>query len=392
MTVMNTQTAGVVDPILSKHARGYRNAEMIGQAVFRVEGAEVALSPENFDRARDMVGQIRAQEKLDRQSAVQARRAPDAPESYTPERGGLAEKAMQGVQEAPRTDTQRSQITPEQALERIAYVEQQAKVSGWNRRLTEMREQMREIAAPLIEADSREVEDAGSGIAEQSTPQTAGKPALRMDDARRDGGASVEAGGDPDARADGRGAEMASQPAEPATGLDTTPGSGGNLAVATDAGQPDRAVTIEPIRQKAAVIRGLDQDAVPEVPGVSIKWDAREGGFIFARKHTAKVQAALGAQGQDAANVAQPNTVPAIAPAEQLGKEYRAHRSQNRPDAPPARPPQPGSPDYTRDQAISDLHALEAQRDGGMFADLSRRWPLSLRHIELTCPPKDPSL
>ncbi|MDO5642790.1 MAG: hypothetical protein Q4G26_10460, partial [Paracoccus sp. (in: a-proteobacteria)] len=35
----------------------------------------------------------------------------------------------------------------------------------------------------------------------------------------------------------------------------------------------------------------------------------------------------------------------------------------------PAPRPQPGSADYTRDQAVADLHAMEAQRDGGMIAD-----------------------
>ncbi|MGY9046317.1 hypothetical protein P775_11085 [Puniceibacterium antarcticum] len=33
-TVLNTRTAGVIDPILSTHARGYRNLEFIGQILF----------------------------------------------------------------------------------------------------------------------------------------------------------------------------------------------------------------------------------------------------------------------------------------------------------------------------------------------------------------------
>lgn len=52
--------------------------------------------------------------------------------------------------------------------------------------------------------------------------------------------------------------------------------------------------TIEPIREKAAILRGVPQDAAPDVPGISLKWDAKEGGFIFSRKHVDKVQAAIG--------------------------------------------------------------------------------------------------
>ncbi|WP_282028124.1 PLxRFG domain-containing protein [Paracoccus marcusii] len=53
--------------------------------------------------------------------------------------------------------------------------------------------------------------------------------------------------------------------------------------------------TIEPIRAKAAILRGVPENAAPDVPGISLKWDAKESGFIFSRQHVDKVQAALGA-------------------------------------------------------------------------------------------------
>lgn len=57
--------------------------------------------------------------------------------------------------------------------------------------------------------------------------------------------------------------------------------------------------TIEPIRAKAAILRGVPESAAPDVPGISLKWDAKEGGFIFSRKHVDKVQAAIGGAQSD---------------------------------------------------------------------------------------------
>lgn len=60
------------------------------------------------------------------------------------------------------------------------------------------------------------------------------------------------------------------------------------------AGAAAPALSVEPIREKAAIIRGAGPDAPPvSIPGVSLKWDARAGGWIFSRKHVEKVQAAL---------------------------------------------------------------------------------------------------
>lgn len=49
---------------------------------------------------------------------------------------------------------------------------------------------------------------------------------------------------------------------------------------------------IEEIRSKAAILRGVPQDAPPAVSGVTLKWDDKEGGFIFSRKHVEAVKAA----------------------------------------------------------------------------------------------------
>lgn len=54
------------------------------------------------------------------------------------------------------------------------------------------------------------------------------------------------------------------------------------------------APTIENIRERAAVLKGFDEGYPPIIEGVSLKWDAKAGGFIFSRKHVDKVRAALG--------------------------------------------------------------------------------------------------
>ncbi|SMO76020.1 hypothetical protein SAMN06265173_1133 [Thalassovita litoralis] len=54
------------------------------------------------------------------------------------------------------------------------------------------------------------------------------------------------------------------------------------------------AITIEPIRERAAVLRGVPQDRPHSVKGVSLKWDAKAGGFVFSRKNTDKVSEAVG--------------------------------------------------------------------------------------------------
>jgi|GEM_PF-310513 len=54
------------------------------------------------------------------------------------------------------------------------------------------------------------------------------------------------------------------------------------------------APTIQNIREKAAVLRGVPKDSPPEVEGVSLKWDAKEDGFIFSRKQVDRVRAAVG--------------------------------------------------------------------------------------------------
>ncbi|TRW94932.1 PLxRFG domain-containing protein [Paracoccus sp. M683] len=63
------------------------------------------------------------------------------------------------------------------------------------------------------------------------------------------------------------------------------------------------SLVIEPIRAKAAILRGWTGPDAPEVPGVSIKHDAKEGGWIFSRKHEDKVRSALGLMGTPAPEV-----------------------------------------------------------------------------------------
>lgn len=86
-------------------------------------------------------------------------------------------------------------------------------------------------------------------------------------------------------------------------------------------------VTIEPIREKAAVLRGVSKDKAPQVGNISLKWDEKEGGFIFSRKHVDKVQAAVDAMADrtpadtpapvaEAAEETAPDPTPAQAEAE----------------------------------------------------------------------------
>ena len=80
------------------------------------------------------------------------------------------------------------------------------------------------------------------------------------------------------------------------------------------------AATIEPIRQKAAVLRGVPKDNPPDVGRISLKWDDKEKGFIFSRKHMDKVQEAIAAREAapvaDAAKQTEKDPTPAQAEAE----------------------------------------------------------------------------
>lgn len=51
--------------------------------------------------------------------------------------------------------------------------------------------------------------------------------------------------------------------------------------------------TIEPIRARAAVLRGIPEDQAPKVPGVPLKWDEAQQGFVFSRNHVERVRAAI---------------------------------------------------------------------------------------------------
>lgn len=84
-------------------------------------------------------------------------------------------------------------------------------------------------------------------------------------------------------------------------------------AGAAGAEAPASHPTIENIREKAAIVRGIPQDTPPEVPGVSLKWDEKAGGFVFSRKYAEKVRAALGAQEQPSEKAADRTEEPAAA-------------------------------------------------------------------------------
>jgi N12 class adenine-specific DNA methylase len=97
--------------------------------------------------------------------------------------------------------------------------------------------------------------------------------------------------------------------------FDIKPFNGGFIGVrkpkAED--QPVQAPTIENIREKAAILRGVPKDQAPEIEGVSLKWDDKDGGFIFSRKHVDKVREAVmpSARGE---NISPPPAAPAAPP------------------------------------------------------------------------------
>lgn len=96
-------------------------------------------------------------------------------------------------------------------------------------------------------------------------------------------------------------------------------------AAQAPAEQPVNPVSIEDIREKAAILRGVPEDQPPSIEGISLKWDAREQGFVFSRKHKEKVEAAVKAMAApapsraevtEAARETDPSPTPAQAEAE----------------------------------------------------------------------------
>nr|RDS95200.1 PLxRFG domain-containing protein [Cereibacter sphaeroides f. sp. denitrificans] len=86
--------------------------------------------------------------------------------------------------------------------------------------------------------------------------------------------------------------------------------------------------TVTDIRERAAVLRGVPKDAPPAVPGVSLKWDERERGFIFSRKHRPAVEQAVGlAQATPAAAEKAPAESVPVADARQEEKKRKAREA-----------------------------------------------------------------
>lgn len=225
-----------------------------GQAVVRVDGEEHTLSPVDFDRARTEATRIDEAAKAAAKAGTKPK--PKAAELPAPS------VAPEGTTNAEQPDPLRPDADP-----------------------------------------------AGRGAA-ASPAETDNAPGIAGDNQGVESGAAVAGGG--------------IAPAEPAAG--NGPGDAPGLADNADAGdldvpvapqepqengtQPSSAAqikpaahsspeskvftpTIEPIRAKAAVLRGVPKETPPDVPGVSLKWDDKAGGFIFSRKHTDKVQAAV---------------------------------------------------------------------------------------------------
>lgn len=87
--------------------------------------------------------------------------------------------------------------------------------------------------------------------------------------------------------------------------------------------QASEKATISLIRKNAAVLRGVKRDQPPNVPGVSLLWDARDGGFIFPRKHIEAVKASLGAVRVHTVEAAAANADQAPSDAKKEAGNYR---------------------------------------------------------------------
>jgi hypothetical protein len=127
-------------------------------------------------------------------------------------------------------------------------------------------------------------------------------------------------------------------------------------SVAAPAQIPAVNPTIENIREKAAVLKGVPKDSPPDVGNISLKWDERAGGFIFSRKHTDKVEAAIAA----------------MAP---------APTGPTPPDGTPR--PQVGDSGYALSDALNDLSDMKAeQASEGMVSNGRRGKDVGLRILE----------
>jgi hypothetical protein len=169
-------------------------------------------------------------------------------------------------------------MTPVQAVKSMAAIRAVAKERGWNTELSTRYAGLEAIAK--------------SGGQNVKTETNAGND-----------GAGVRGAAPVDSSPSGNGSQ------ERDAQLERDTGSARPLVVAAPANPvDDRPATSEPpadltpgtgpeiadIRERAAVLRGVPQDSPPVVEGVSLKWDAKEKGFIFSRKHKDKVQKAVG--------------------------------------------------------------------------------------------------
>jgi len=90
-------------------------------------------------------------------------------------------------------------------------------------------------------------------------------------------------------------------------------------------------VTVEDIRARAAILRGVPKDQPPTIQGVpagALKWEDKEGGFVFSRKHVDAVRKAMGLE-QAAAQEPTPPVEPGSTPPAQPEPEPDAPLSQD---------------------------------------------------------------
>lgn len=228
-------------------------------AVLRINGEEISVSPSAFDAA---VNGARAMDSIPK-----------------PKTGGLAAKAVASIQPpAPATP-----LTPDRAATIARNIRDKASRDGWTPGLRARHNglitQFPEIASDATQ--SIDTADIPTQLPRSIAP-------VRGVQAGPTSGNSTGAQPVVESVSAERNREQQNR--------DGTSLAGGVVAAGGQP-QPSNPLTITNIRERAAVLRGLPKGLAPVVPGVSVKWDDMEGGFVFARKQAdAVMEAAKQAQ------------------------------------------------------------------------------------------------
>lgn len=279
-----------------------------GGAVVRIDGGELELDAQTFDRALNQAA------RLDAEAAEAAKAAPKdkaalpepapvpalpAPALPTPEAGSLSQQALAKVKPVMRKRL--SELSVYEARAELEATERKGAGGGWTPGLRNKRDVLR---AMIAEAPRVSIDPATGEILQGEVPRDGSEKSAHAPERIRGGDGNVadrdvqSAAGPAAAPLVGDGGNDGSQPPSGEAGgsnVDAAANPGEQTPALNRAAQGDSEPTIVDIRAKASVLRGVPQDSPPNVPGVSMKWDEAESGFIFSRKHAEKVREAVAA-------------------------------------------------------------------------------------------------